>query len=354
VQKAIKAGMVIKFEEDGLPRIVETTPIPDEEWGFNASVIKRAAIEMEWPDKELIHFLEFGFHDYSENTPPVSSISPHQQKALDNLAEFKANIAKDITKGWICGRPTPWPGYIPFRVIPGSVEPKKQIGMVRIVWNASHPMPQGREGIVIDAKHGQIPINSNEATKLPRYLEFEWAAPEAIAMAISILRTLALKLKLPILGRTYDFSGWFRQLKMARPEAWKSNLLLDDGFHADLRMQMGRSASAHSGQRLSSLIAEKLARLAQEHEWGRECYTDRQLEIIQDWSESRIKIWKTPVQTRTTIFMAYQDDLTTICIGKESAPIIDAHIAATLQSWRIPRSARSQKLPDLSARYSTR
>jgi len=43
VQKAIKAGMVIKFEEDGLPRIVETTPIPDEEWGFNASVIKRAA-----------------------------------------------------------------------------------------------------------------------------------------------------------------------------------------------------------------------------------------------------------------------------------------------------------------------
>jgi len=349
IQKIIRLGMVVHFDSTGRPSIVETSPIPDEKWGFDASVLRDIAIEIEWPDKELIHFLRFGFHDYSERTPPISSLSPHQQKALDNIRQFKSDIAKDIEKGWIQKTGTEFPSFLPFRVIPGSVEPKKQPGLIRVVWNASHPLPQGREGVVVDPKHGEIPINSNMATQLPGYLSFEWAAPESIGLSIAILEPLAIHLNLPILGRTFDFSGWFRQLKMSNAEAWKSSILLDDGFHVDLRMQMGRSASAHSGQRLSSLIAAKLSLLAAEQEWGRESYSDAQLEIIEAWGVKRRMIWSCCSQARTIIFMVYQDDLTVICMGTDAAKIIDKHINDKLAEWKIPVSIK----PETSKPFST-
>jgi len=342
IQEVIKLGLVVHFDLRGRPSIVETSQIPNEEWGFDAAALRNIAIEIEWPDKELIHFLEFGFHDYSERTPPISSISPHQQKALDNIEQFKNDIAKDIEKGWIQRSGTEFPAFIPFRVTPGSVEPKKQPGLIRVVWNASHPLPQAREGVIIDSNHHEIPINSNMATRLPRYLSFEWAAPESIGLAISILEPLAKQLNLPILGRTFDFSGWFRQLKMSRAEAWKSNILLDDGFHVDLRMQMGRSASAHSGQRLSSLITAKLSLLAADQEWGRETYSDAQLEVIKTWSSKRKTAFGCTSQTRTIIFMVYQDDLTVICMGTRAAKIIDGNIKGKLAQWKIPVSNKPE------------
>jgi len=255
ISEVIKLGFSVSFINKEGPTIVRLAKIDDSLWGFKASVIRKEAIAMKWEDRELIEFLKYGFYDYSEDTPPISSISPQQKKALVNVEKFSKDIEKELDKGWMDARPTQWPSYIPFRTTPGSVEPKKQPGEIRVVWNASHPLPHARDGVIIDKKVGEMPINSNASTTLPRWLQFERTAIESISLAIEIIIPLAKEMRLPILGRTYDFEKWFRQLKMAHTEAWKSNITMSASFHSDLRMQMGRSASAHSGQRLSSLIA---------------------------------------------------------------------------------------------------
>jgi len=348
-RKVIKAGKTLFFPEDGKASIVEIEPIPDEEWGFAASLIRQKAIDMDWPDRELISFLQFGFHDYSESTPPISSMSPQQKTALEHIDKFHDDIKEDMSKGWVQKVHTTWPSFLPFRIIPGSVVPKKQLNKWRVVWNASHPRPDGFCGAVMDEKDGPIPINSNVATKLPPYLSFEWTALESIALSIAIMQPLASELNLPVLGRTYDFSGWFRQMKMARTEGWKSSLMLEKGFHIDLRMQMGRSSSAHSGQRLSSLLAEILASAAQNESWGFNSFSAKQRASIEKWMEQRNCIWGRKEQTRIAIFPIFQDDLTVLCLGQQMADEVHEKTMQLLQSLGVEVSTK----PEASKPFST-
>lgn len=40
--------------------------------GFNAAMLRWRGERMEWPDKELLHFLQSGCYEYSDDIPPVS------------------------------------------------------------------------------------------------------------------------------------------------------------------------------------------------------------------------------------------------------------------------------------------
>jgi len=353
MRKIIKSGKTLFFPRNGKPHITEVDEIPDDEWGFCASKIREKAIHMDWPDKELISFLKYGFHDYSERTPPVSSMSPQQKTAMEHIDKFHEDIKEDMAKGWIQKEHTLFPSFIPFRIIPGSVVPKKQVDKWRVVWNASHPRPDGFSGAVFDEEAGLIPINSNIATQLPHYLSFEWTALESIALSIAILEPLARELDVPILGRTYDFSGWFRQMKMARTEGWKSNLMLNEGFHIDMRMQMGRAASAHSGQRLASLLAEILAQTAQEEQWGYDGFTEQQLQQIDSWKTQRRNIWSCSKQSRTIIFPVFQDDLTVLCLGQHVANEVHKKSTEILQYFEVDVSTKPEASKPFSSEFDS-
>ena len=85
--------------------------------------LRKAAVEMNWPDKELICALEWGFRDFSESTPPVFTFSTQQEKDLLCHAEFAAHIQQGVEAGWLSA-PQSHPLSFPFRIIPGSIEPK--------------------------------------------------------------------------------------------------------------------------------------------------------------------------------------------------------------------------------------
>ncbi len=112
-------------------------------WGFSADALRLAAESIGWPNLELLAFLKYGFYDYSASTLPVSSFPPQQRKATEMGREFRATVQSEITNGRI-GEATCGPPSIPFHVVPGSLEPKKESGAWRFVWNASWPSQKFR------------------------------------------------------------------------------------------------------------------------------------------------------------------------------------------------------------------
>ncbi len=44
--------------------------------------------------------LQFGFIDYSEDTPPLCSFSPISASALSHCQLFKAEVEQEIDKDW--------------------------------------------------------------------------------------------------------------------------------------------------------------------------------------------------------------------------------------------------------------
>lgn len=144
VRETISQGYVIEIDDNARPAIREPQPLKDTEWGFMASLLRQDAIKISWADQELITMLEWGLYEYSSATPPICSFSPHQLKAMMQKESFMALTRKEIENGWIVGA-TAWPPSIPFAVIPGSIEPKRQEGRWRLVWKRKQPK-RGRRG----------------------------------------------------------------------------------------------------------------------------------------------------------------------------------------------------------------
>ena len=139
VNQVLRLGFSLQLEPGMQPAIRRLRARSPQEWGMNTALLIFDAKRINWADEELLFFLEFGFMDYSGNTPPICSFSPHQQKALLNFPAFTEQIQEDIQKGWI--GPAQWfPPSIPFQVRPGSIETKSD-GRTRPVWNASWPAP---------------------------------------------------------------------------------------------------------------------------------------------------------------------------------------------------------------------
>lgn len=156
---------------------------------------------------------------------------------------------------------TEFPPSIPFQVHHGSLELKKD-GSPRFVWNGSWPKPGTTHSMLQDPNGVWNHISSNSNTVLPHELVYEWVAIASNSEMIEIVASGARASGIPLLGRGYDLRKWFRQLPIATTELWKFVVHANGGFREDQRMQMGRAASAHSGQRTSFLIAHLLQTMA--------------------------------------------------------------------------------------------
>lgn len=112
------------------------------QWGFNAGQVRRRKELLNCPDHEVLHFLEYGCCEYSEDTPPVSWFAPHSSTVYAHWATFHENVSQEIKDCWLVG---PWqhPLAVPFRIIPGATMPKpRRPNACRNIFNRSVPGPR--------------------------------------------------------------------------------------------------------------------------------------------------------------------------------------------------------------------
>lgn len=127
----IALGYTLEIAHEGTPKIREVNRKPPKACAFDARWIIAEGRALRWPDKELLFCMEWGFPDYSENTRPISTLSPHQLKAMTPGSGVLEAWEKEVKRGWI--RPAmKFPPSIPFRVNPENVEPKRD-GTARVV-----------------------------------------------------------------------------------------------------------------------------------------------------------------------------------------------------------------------------
>lgn len=105
------------------------------ELGFDVQKVWEHAERLTWLDADFLDCLRMGFDYLCEDTPPISTFSPHYAVAMEQAAEFFTKIAKAIQKGWFSD-PQKMPHVIPLRVLPGSIIEKIESGF-RLVWDAS-------------------------------------------------------------------------------------------------------------------------------------------------------------------------------------------------------------------------
>lgn len=292
------------INRQGRMEILDQTDTHDVTWGFNANAIRTRAKRIGWPDKTLQSSLQFGFEDHSDDTPPMSVASPHQTKALSNKKEFDALICKEIGNGWYTA-PSQLPPTLPFRLTPGSLEPKSTIGKFRLIRNSSWPKP-GTHNSLITNGSTTLPLATNDCTELPHFMGFEWTSIDSNNSSMLILADLAKRLGTVVNGTTIDFSDWFRQLAIAKRDYWKAAIVTKDGVRIDKRLQMGRRSSALHGQRLSFLIGELVEREAEEHGWVLQDLNDKQRELVREWQAERAHLG--PRQQRIFKVGPFQDD----------------------------------------------
>lgn len=212
---------------------------------------------------QLIFFLRYGFVDYSYEIPPVSALSA---PALQSIDAFEEKISEEEASGFLpASQSTPF--TVSFRVPPGLLV-KKTSGGHRLVNSATHPRPESHDGVLALANGTRLDVSANKNTNLPDHLNIQCPCVESLVESIAILATAASQTKQVVVGRTWDYSTWFRQLAGCQAESWKVQWFTRGGYRPDKRVQMGRASAAHNGQRLSLLIAEIIERTAEEEDWA--------------------------------------------------------------------------------------
>lgn len=89
---------------------------------------------------------------------------------------------------------------------------------------------------------------------MPRHLAMIWLSIERVGRRITLLAQVANAAGERLSRRSRDFKSWFRMLRVTSTDIWKCFEFFRGVFYRDERMQMGRVASAHTGQRTSQLI----------------------------------------------------------------------------------------------------
>lgn len=106
------------------------------------------------------------------------------------------------------------------------------------------------------------PLAPNPNVERPDACDYDRSSIEANCEALDILSETQEATGLPLFGKTYDLTKWFRQLALADGELGKQVVHLDGGFRQDRRLQMGSAASAHNGQRVTFLLVGLLKEAA--------------------------------------------------------------------------------------------
>lgn len=176
---------------------------------------------MGWPDKELLHFLRFGYYEYLEETPTVYWFAPHSRTAYSQWATFFDNVSQEIADGWLKGA---WshPPAVPFRVVPGATIPKpRRPNAFRNIWNGSIPGPTCPRSAVNNGNGCVRPVATNAVDFVPSRLAMMWLSIERVGERLVVLAQAAQAAGETPTGRSWDFKSWFRMLRVTPTDVWK-------------------------------------------------------------------------------------------------------------------------------------
>lgn len=86
----------VHIDKEGQPHLQNIGPLPDNEWGFRAGLLRDYATKMRWQDHDIIQSLEHGFRYQSDDTSPVLTLPQHQRKAYVYPQPFYKFMWKEI------------------------------------------------------------------------------------------------------------------------------------------------------------------------------------------------------------------------------------------------------------------
>lgn len=315
VRQIIDGGASILWSRAGAPTVARQEASSVEQWGFNADRLRWRGEQLQWPDKELLHFLEYGCYEYSSETPPVSWFAPHSGTVYAHWQTFVENVQQEIDDGWLKGA-WPHPPAVSFRIVPGATIPKpRRPNAVRTIWNGSIPGPDCQRSAIDNGQGCVRLVATNAAARLPGALAMMWLSLERVSERLHVLAQVAQAAGERLSGRSRDFRAWFRMLRVTNTDLWKCCACFKGAFYRDERMQMGRVASAHTGQRTSQLIAAVLNkevsdRTARLLDLGR--LHAAKAELIR-YRERRLGRW----QAAVAVAQIFQDDLLEVAVGAD-------------------------------------
>ena len=140
-RKVMSAGFSLKVEDDGKVSVSESGLPPSAGWGFDAHELLEAGIAVNWPDRELLFFLRWGFRDYSDRTPPVTFLAPHLGSAANEAELFYAAVQSEVDAGWL-GPPQSFPPFVPCRAVPGVLWTRRRPGQSDLYGTAQRQRPE--------------------------------------------------------------------------------------------------------------------------------------------------------------------------------------------------------------------
>lgn len=344
----LEAGWTLIRDKEGWS-ILDPSDTSDLNWGFNATRLKTEAERLGWKDLAILHELLYGFDDLSAETPAICCASPHQSQAIKNAQPFEMLIIKEVEAKWYT-EPGDMPLTWPFRLVPGSVVPKRQIGIFRLIWNLSWPARRTANSAITNGQTTR-PLASNDNTTIPSWMRFEWPTIAANNQTIAILNTLAQRIGAQVVGTTLDFKDWFRQLAASKKDWWKAQVVTREGCRIDKRVQMGRKTSAFHGQRLAYLIAEIIEDAADTEQWATHGLTKERKDQVTEWMRERATLGKR--QHRAFRVSPFQDDLTILAVGEHATSHILRRIKEILAQLVIALSPKPEANKPFSTRFDS-
>lgn len=221
VQASLRAGFTITFYIARCASLSVNKHLTKDDFEFNSQEVLDAARKLEWPDAELLHFLQFGFSDYSAHAPPVSWFSTRSVSIYKHWQVFTDNLQAEIDKNWMKGK-CAFPPTTPFLVIPGADIPKpRRPNQFRFIWNTRTPGFYVLGSVIVNGEGTWLPVFTNFTADLPTYLAMSWFSIEQVREWSALLAVIAENACVPLRGRIREFSFWFRILVAACRDWWK-------------------------------------------------------------------------------------------------------------------------------------
>lgn len=347
VKIAWMEGFLISvIDEENLELVLEENNLV---FGFENQKLPAESERIDHPNIELRTYLQHGFPDNSQMTPPVGVISPDPAKVMLRARELDEHITQEVEERRLSA-PRRLPQYLPFRTVPAYFVDREE-GGDRLVINASYP-PKDAFGGAVNLRDGTIiPLDANSNTTKPNHLAFDWPSIESLAEIIAVQCEAARMARQQLLGRTCDCSNWFRMLAVQRSDRWKGLVLGKSGYHEDFCLQMGRASAAFSGHRTTTLISELIEERAWKEDWAGvftpqpkgKGMKDVDRQVLKAWSSDREeKCGADERQQRFVTVTPFQDDLVVTAIGEKAAERVNAGIEEFMEEFGV-RLSRKQK-----------
>lgn len=88
VREVLKDGFLLTIDESKKPHVLKYKHLSKTKFDFDTQKVIEEAKKVEWEDKQLLIFLEWGFKDYKDDKNPMCKYFLHQRRAYEKPEPF--------------------------------------------------------------------------------------------------------------------------------------------------------------------------------------------------------------------------------------------------------------------------